>query len=61
MVMVVADPAEPYSAATSLSWLDTDAGLWLVDGASDGEAPLAAPVAEKALRERIAAALGGKG
>jgi hypothetical protein len=57
ILMVVADPAEPSAAATSLSWLETEAGLWLVDGASDGEAPLAAPIAEKALRQRIAAVL----
>ena len=59
MLMLVADPAEPSAAAASLSWVETEAGLWLVDGASDGEAPLAAPVAEKALRQRIAAALEG--
>jgi hypothetical protein len=59
MLMVVADPAEPAAAAISLSWLETDAGLWLVDGASDGEAPLAAPIAEKALRQRVAAAIEG--
>jgi len=57
MLMVVADPAEPSAAAASLSWLETEAGLWLVDGTSDGEAPLAAPVAEKALRQQIAAAI----
>ena len=55
----LADPAEPSAAAASLSWLETDAGLWLVDGASDGEAPLAAPVTEKALRQRVAAAVEG--
>jgi len=57
MLMVVADPAEPSAVAASLSWLETEAGLWLVDGTSDGEAPLAAPVAEKALRQQIAAAI----
>ena len=60
MLMVVADPAEPAAAAASLSWLETEAGLWLVDGASDGEAPLAAPIAERALRQRIGAALEGR-
>jgi hypothetical protein len=59
MLVVVVDPAEPAPAATSLSWLETDAGLWLVDGDSDGEAPQAAPVAEKALRQRIGAAVEG--
>jgi hypothetical protein len=59
MLMVVADPAEPSAAAASLSWVETDAGLWLVDAASDGEAPLATPVAEKALRQRIGAAVEG--
>jgi len=59
MLMVVADPAEPAVAAASLSWVETEAGLWLVDGTSDGEAPLAAPVAEKALRQRIGAAVEG--
>ena len=60
MLMVVADPAEPSAAATSLSWLETEAGLWLVDGSSDGEAPLAAPVAEKFLRQRVTGALTGE-
>ena len=59
MLMVVADPAEPSAAAASLSWLETEAGLWLVDGTSDGEAPLAAPIAERALRQQIAAAVEG--
>ena len=60
MLMVVADPAEPSAAAASLTWLETEAGLWLVDGSSDGEAPLAVPVAEKALRQRIGAAVEGQ-
>jgi hypothetical protein len=60
MLMVVTDPAEPEAAAASLSWLETDVGLWLVDGASDGEAPLATPVGEKALRQRVAAAAEGE-
>ena len=60
MLMVVADPAEPAPAATSLSWVETEAGLWLVDGTSDGEAPLAAPIAERALRQRSVAALEGR-
>jgi len=55
----VADPAEPAPAAVSLSLLATEEGLWLVDGASDGEAHLASPVSEKALRQRIVAALEG--
>ena len=61
ILMVVADPVESTAEAHSLSWLETEAGLWLVDRASDGEAPLAAPVAEKALRLRIGAALEGEG
>ena len=60
MLMVVADPAEPAAAAHSLSWLETEAGLWLVDGASDGEAPQAAPILERALRTRVAAAIEGR-
>ena len=60
MLMVVADPAEPAPAAVSLSWLATEEGLWLVDGASDGEAPLASPVSEKALRQRVAALVVGE-
>jgi hypothetical protein len=60
MLMVVSDPAEPTAAAQTLSWVETEAGLWLVDGASDGEAPLAAPVAEKALRGRVADMLRGE-
>jgi hypothetical protein len=59
ILMVVADPAEPAAAAAGLSWLETDQGLWLVDGASDGEAPLAAPVAVKALQQLVGAALEG--
>ena len=59
MLMVVADPAEPSAAAASLTWLETEAGLWLVDGTSDGEAPLAALIAVKALRQQIAAAVEG--
>lgn len=60
MLLVVADPAEPEASAASLSWLATETGLWLVDGASDGEAPLAAPVAEKVLRGSVAAAIMGE-
>jgi hypothetical protein len=59
ILMVVADPAESAAAAAGLSWLETDQGLWLVDGASDGEAPLAAPVAVKALQQLVGAALEG--
>jgi len=59
ILMVVAGPAEPAAAAASLSWVETDAGLWLVDGASDGEAPLAGPVGVKALRQRIGATVEG--
>lgn len=60
MLMVVADPAEQQTSGNALSWVATDQGLWLVDGASDGEAPLARPIAESGLRQLIGAALEGQ-
>ena len=60
MLMVVVDPAEPGAAAHSLAWVETDAGLWLVDGASDGDTPVATPVAIADLRDRIGSILEGR-
>lgn len=60
MLMVVVDPAEPGAAAHSLAWVETDAGLWLVDGASDGDTPVATPVAIAGLRDRIGSILEGR-
>lgn len=57
MLLAVADPAEPEAVAQALSWLQTEAGLWLVDSASDVEAPLAAPVSARVLRQQISAAI----
>ena len=60
MLMVVVDPAEPGAAAHSLAWVETDAGLWLVDGASGGDTPVATPVAIAGLRDRISSTLEGR-
>jgi hypothetical protein len=59
MLMVVVDPAGPGAAAHSLAWVETDAGLWLVDGASGGDTPVATPVAIADLRDRIGSILEG--
>jgi hypothetical protein len=61
MLLVVVDPAEQGAVAHSLSWLDTGGGLWLIDGAGDGEAPTAGLVSIADLRQRISAALAGQG
>jgi hypothetical protein len=57
MMMVVADPAEGEADARSLSWVEVDQGLWLVDEASQEDTPMAIPVAREDLRQRIAAEL----
>lgn len=61
ILMVVEDPAEAGAAAHSLAWVETGEGLWLVEGAADGETPLAQPVEVAGLRQRIGAVLEGQG
>lgn len=60
MLMVVVDPAEPGAAAHSLAWVETDAGLWVVDGAVDGDTPVATPVSIADLRDRIGSIIGSE-
>ncbi len=61
ILMVVEDPAEVEAVAHSLAWVETDEGLWLVEGAGDGETPLAQPVEVAGLRQRIGAVLERQG
>ncbi|HKY84025.1 MAG TPA: hypothetical protein VJ160_04275 [Anaerolineales bacterium] len=59
LLLIVADPAEAAADATSLAWLETGEGLWLVDEESDGEAPQASPIAPAKLRQLVGSRLEG--
>jgi hypothetical protein len=61
MMLVVADPTEAEAEARCLSWLESNESLWLVDEASQEDAPLAIPVVLKDLRLRITAELARQG